>query len=167
MKRVQQGFTLIELMIVVAIIGILAAVALPAYQNYMSRSQATEAVTLLAGLKVPLAEAMGNLPIVSACSTADAVVEVKDAAGVITTPGKAAGALNATNGLVLAGKYVKDIVPTANGTTSCKLKATFKADANTSLANKYVEFEYFPDNGSWSCKTDLDAKVKPSNCDKV
>ncbi|WP_290903845.1 pilin [Aquabacterium sp.] len=166
MKRVQQGFTLIELMIVVAIIGILAAVALPAYQNYMSRSQATEAVVLLGGLKVPLAEAVGNLPLSDACSTADAVAEVKDAAGVITTPSKAAGALNASNGLVLAGKYVGTIAPTVNG-NECKLKATFKADTNSSIANKYVEFTYTSSNGSWSCKTDLDAKVKPSSCDKV
>lgn len=56
MKQLQKGFTLIELMIVVAIIGILAAVAIPAYQDYIARSQVGEAVNLLAGGKTPLAE---------------------------------------------------------------------------------------------------------------
>jgi type IV pilus assembly protein PilA len=165
MKRVQQGFTLIELMIVVAIIGILAAVALPAYQNYMTRAQATEAVTLLGGLKVPLAEAAGNVALADACSTDAAVAEVKDPnTGAITTAAKAAGALNTSNGLVLAGKYVDSIAPTVVGLT-CELKATFRADANDTLKGKTVTFTYTPANGSWSCKTNLDPKVKPSSCD--
>ena len=56
MKRVQQGFTLIELMIVVAIIGILAAVALPAYQDYTVRSRVSEAMVFADAAKTAVAE---------------------------------------------------------------------------------------------------------------
>src|SRR6202049_874398 len=56
MKRLQQGFTLIELMIVVAIVGILAAIALPAYQDYVIRSKMSEAIAAIAACKTSVSE---------------------------------------------------------------------------------------------------------------
>jgi type IV pilus assembly protein PilA len=60
MKRIQKGFTLIELMIVVAIIGILAAVALPAYQDYTVRARVSEAVSVASGAKATVGENIAN-----------------------------------------------------------------------------------------------------------
>src|SRR5690606_34164797 len=71
--QMQKGFTLIELMIVVAIIGILAAIALPAYQDYTARAQAAEAVNLLGGLKTPVIDISGTSGLAVACSTDEAV----------------------------------------------------------------------------------------------
>jgi len=70
MKKVQQGFTLIELMIVVAIIGILAAIAIPAYQDYTIRAQVSEGMNLAAAAKAAVAETFLNRGVAPANRTA-------------------------------------------------------------------------------------------------
>jgi type IV pilus assembly protein PilA len=77
MKRVQQGFTLIELMIVVAIIGILAAVALPAYQDYTIRAKVTEGLSLAEAAKTAVVENAANAaPYASGWTQPDATANV-------------------------------------------------------------------------------------------
>ena len=162
----QKGFTLIELMIVVAIIGILAAIAIPQYQNYTARSQATEAVNLLGGLKTPLIDNAGTAGLATACSTADATKKtVKDTE--VPVP---AGVLHKSNGYTLSGKYVKQITATANGATDCKLTAQFFATTdgtgiNDKLSGEKVEFTYTAENGTWSCKTTLASSIAPKSCE--
>jgi type IV pilus assembly protein PilA len=133
MKRVQQGFTLIELMIVVAIIGILAAIALPAYQDYTIRAKVTEGLSMADAAKLAVAEtsqSLGGLANVTAANTGYLFpaagtkyvksVVITDATGVITVTTQATGATT---------DPVFTLTPTAGATVSdpltwvCKITA--------------------------------------------
>jgi len=103
MKKVQQGFTLIELMIVIAIIGILAAIALPAYQDYTIRSKVSEGLVLASAAKLAVAETaqsltglaavtVANSGYVFAATTYVASIVITPATGVVTITTQATGA---------------------------------------------------------------------------
>jgi type IV pilus assembly protein PilA len=148
MKK-QHGFTLIELMIVVAIIGILAAIAIPAYQDYIARSQVSEGVQLLGGGKTPLAEFyadQGRWP--------------ADPSSVMGT---------------LSGKYVAlinyAVVPSPDTNPNLSLQARFRATGVSRLIQGAAMTHVTTNGGrTWTCgvtnvtSTIINTKYLPGAC---
>jgi len=142
MKALQKGFTLIELMIVVAIIGILAAVAIPAYQDYIARSQVSEAVSLIGAAKTPIAEYISDKGALPSAIT-DAVT---------TTSGKY------TNAIALTGDV-----------TNITLTATMKSTGvNSAITGGKVAMVSADSAKTWTCTagaaTPLGPKYLPGAC---
>ncbi len=141
MKK-QQGFTLIELMIVVAIIGILAAIAIPAYQDYTIRAQVSEGLNLSGGAKAAVAEYTmdrGSFP------------DTNAVAGL-----SAAGTIN--------GKYVTQ-VEVVDGL----ITVTYGADANTVIRSQTLTLSPITSAGSveWTCSSpsnEIENKHLPAAC---
>jgi len=143
MKRVQQGFTLIELMIVVAIIGILAAIAIPAYQDYTIRAQVSEGLNLSGGAKA-------------------AVTEYYQDQGTFPTSNAEAGLEAAAN---ITGKYVATVTVVDPGLIQV---AYGGPDVNANINGAVLTMTPTNQGGSvsWACTGDatLVAKWLPAAC---
>ena len=144
MKKAQQGFTLIELMIVVAIIGILAAIALPAYQDYTIRTKVSEGMVLAGEAKVAVAETAASL---------GGVANVTAANSGFTFP--AAGT-----------DYVSTIAVAAGGAITVTMGGTDGTGASVEPIMVLTPTQANPEDPiTWACTTTagLDKHV-PANC---
>lgn len=143
MKTMQKGFTLIELMIVVAIIGILAAIAIPAYTDYTARAKVTEAVTTASAMKATVAENIMN-------AGGAAIPASGNCAGVITF---ASGSSSSTPNVDSAACNDADGVITVTTTAAAK-------SVPVTLTPSYAG-----DNVEWACSTTSgNEKYVPSEC---
>ncbi|WP_430738006.1 pilin [Psychrobacter sp. VH5] len=148
----QKGFTLIELMIVVAIIGILAAVAIPQYQNYVAKSQVSRVMSETGAMKTAIETCALDGKTAAECQigwTASNLLAAED--------DKATGTAENTG-----QKGLKITYPGAN--TAGNITATFGQSAAQAIKGDVLVWTRSTD-GAWTCGTSVADKYKPAGCD--
>ncbi|MBF0657293.1 pilin [Psychrobacter sp. NG25] len=149
----QSGFTLIELMIVVAIIGVLAAIAIPQYQIYVGKTQASRVINELGYLRLTVEE----------CLQTGAIV--------IGLDEKECDPRASASNLIVGGSQVGVILPSNMGvaqitnplTVTTSITAIVSDQVNPKLAGKDIEW-LRTSNGSWSCSSNIEALYLPNSC---
>ncbi len=128
MKKMQQGFTLIELMIVVAIIGILAAVAIPQYQQYTTKAKFTDVLSQAEGYKTAVALcAQENAGVLTSCDAGTSPIPAAPAATANVASITVVDGVVTATATAAAGAYVYAVAPTVDGSI---LKWTHQAGSN-------------------------------------
>lgn len=150
----QKGFTLIELMIVVAIIGILAAIAIPQYQNYIARSQVSRVMGETSAVKTAIETCLLDGLTAANCYIGWTTSNLlgQGGSGGSTTGGSTAAATGQTGLAITYGQ-------------NAKVEATFGGNAAEAIKTKKLAWSR-DNNGSWTCATSVDAKYRPAGCSK-